>query len=302
MDVAFIIIILQLIFLECILSIDNATVMGAMVIHLPTDQTTPWPHRLRRSLGWADRLLGSQRDAALKVGLFGAYAGRVLMLMLASMLVQALWVQALGALYLLYLGINYFGDRYSHQRESIDDKRLPRQQRGFWSVVLALNLADMAFSIDNVVAAIALSRELWVVILGVGIGIVAIRFAATIFARLIGWEPELESGAYLILLFISGRLLLELYLGIHIDDFIQFALSLSILVLTIIFARVKALRPLHIIFRPFARLFALINDALSFVFRILAAPFRRGHHEIGEAPHWPAAVHVTSKDAAEEQR
>lgn len=274
MDVAFITIILQLIFLECILSIDNATVMGAMVVHLPADQTTPWPRRLRRSLGWADRLLGSQRDAALKVGLFGAYAGRVLMLMLASILVQALWVQALGALYLLYLGINYFGDRYSHQREGKDDNRLPRQQRGFWSVVLALNLADMAFSIDNVVAAIALSRELWVVILGVGIGIVAIRFAATIFARLIEWEPELESGAYLILLFIGGRLLLELSLGIHIDDFIQFALSLCILVLTIIFARVRLAKSLLILLRPFVIIFAVIQMAITFVMHLLMIPVR----------------------------
>jgi tellurite resistance protein TerC len=273
-DIAFITIIVQLIFLECILSIDNATVMGAMVVHLPTDQTTPWPARLRGSLSWADRLLGSQREAALKVGLFGAYAGRVLMLVLASILVKALWVQALGALYLLYLAINYFGDRYSQQRENKEGISPLRRQRGFWWVVLALNLADMAFSIDNVVAAIALSRELWVVVVGVGIGIIAIRFAATIFTRLIDWEPELESGAYLILLFIGGKLLLELYFGIHIDDFVQFALSLSILVLTIICARVQLAKRLLILLRPFIIIFAVIKMAITLVTRILTAPVR----------------------------
>ena len=80
-------------------------------------------------------------------------------------------------------------------------------------------------------------------------------------------------------------------------------LLLSIIILVVLFARVKLLRPLHIIFQPFAMLFALINDALSFVLGILAAPFRRRHREIDEAPpQWPAAVPVATKDAAEEQR
>jgi len=70
----------------------------------------------------------------------------------------------------------------------------------------------------------------------------------------------------------------------------------------VLFARVEALRPLHAIFRPFGMLFALINDALSFVFGMLAAPFRR-RRAIDEAPaQWPAAVPVATKDAAEEQR
>ncbi|HEX9440341.1 MAG TPA: tellurium resistance protein TerC, partial [Roseiflexaceae bacterium] len=117
MDVATITIIVQLIFLECILSIDNAAVLGAMVAHLPTDQSTPWPKSLRPLLGWADRFLGSQRDAALKVGLFGAYAGRALMLALASVIIQLPWVHVLGALYLLYLGISHFANHYYRDQD-----------------------------------------------------------------------------------------------------------------------------------------------------------------------------------------
>src|ERR1700733_7501733 len=90
---SFLTIILQLIFLECILSIDNAAIMGAMVAHLPNDQPTPWPARLQHTLGWVDRLLGPQREAALKVGLFGAYAGRIVMLALASVIIERPWVQ-----------------------------------------------------------------------------------------------------------------------------------------------------------------------------------------------------------------
>ena len=62
MDVAFITIILQLIFLECILSIDNAAVLGAMVAPLPNDRPVPWPRTLRGVLSKLDPLLGPQPD------------------------------------------------------------------------------------------------------------------------------------------------------------------------------------------------------------------------------------------------
>ena len=78
-----IIIILQLIFLEGILSIDNAAVIGALVSPLPDDERVVWP----RALQWlGDRLhplLGNQRMAALRVGLLGAYIGRGSMLFLS---------------------------------------------------------------------------------------------------------------------------------------------------------------------------------------------------------------------------
>jgi tellurite resistance protein TerC len=244
MDPAILTILVQLTFIECILSIDNAAVMGAMVAHLPDDQLTPWPEWIGGSLGWADRLLGSQRDAALKVGLFGAYAGRVLMLALASIIVELSWVQILGALYLIYLGVSHFIELFRKDdgpEDGAQDTRLARQRgKGFWSVVLALNLADMAFSLDNVVAAVALSNLFWVVALGVGIGIVIIRFGATLFTRLMVWEPALEHAAYLLLLAIGGELILEQWLHIEIGDLLKFAISMSILALTVVVARVRA--------------------------------------------------------------
>ena len=63
MDFGFVTIILQLIFLECILSIDNAAVLGAMVAPLPDDKPVPWPSSLKGILGRLDPLLGPQRQA-----------------------------------------------------------------------------------------------------------------------------------------------------------------------------------------------------------------------------------------------
>jgi tellurite resistance protein TerC len=305
MDFAFITIILQLIFLECILSIDNAAVLGAMVAPLPNDRAVPWPRTFRGLLSRLDPLLGPQRQAALKVGLLGAYAGRVLMLFLASIIIQNVWMHILGAVYLIYLAIRHFGETYRHGKDlddEVDVEAIRPPKANFWGVVATIELADLAFSLDNVIAAVALSDKLWIVVLGVAIGIVVMRFAAQIFTSLIAWEPALEHAAYLLLFAIGGELLLEYYLHFELTEWAQFGISIAIIVLVVLFARVRLLRPLHIIFQPFALLFALINDALSFVFRILGAPFRRGHHEIDEAPHWTAPVPVVTKDAAEEQR
>lgn len=242
MDAAVLTIIIQLIFLECILSIDNAAVIGAMVAHLPKDQPTPWPARLAPLLRPLDRLLGPQREAALKVGLLGAYAGRIAMLALASAIVQNVWMQVVGALYLVYLALRHFFDEYQERKSAGGEgDRIARSaNRGFWGVVLTIELADLAFSLDNVVAAVTLSDRLWVVILGVAIGILVIRFAATIFTRLIAWEPALEHAAYLLLLAIGCELILEKLFSVEIGEVAKFAISLAILALTVLVARAVA--------------------------------------------------------------
>ncbi|MBK8619581.1 MAG: hypothetical protein IPN96_21300 [Anaerolineales bacterium] len=79
-----VVIVLQLIFLEGILSIDNAAVIGALVSPLPDDQDVPWPAGLQKLGKILDPFLGHQRLAALRVGLLGAYVGRGAMLFLTS--------------------------------------------------------------------------------------------------------------------------------------------------------------------------------------------------------------------------
>ena len=155
-----------------------------------------------------------------------------------------------------------------------EQARLRHAGQGFWQVVLALNLADMAFSLDNVVAAVALSDRLWVVVLGVGIGILVIRFAATIFTRLIEWEPALEHAAYLLLLAIGGELLLEKVFDVGIDHITQFVISIAILGLTIAFARIQALKPLLVIFRPWELLFAVIQLGINALVSLLTLVVR----------------------------
>ena len=250
MSLALVTVIVQLIFLEGVLSLDNAAVLGAMVRPLPNDKPVPWPRFLRWPGRRLNRLLGPQRGAALRVGLLGAYAGQSAMLALARYVMENPWLRLVGALYLLYLAINYLGDlgheelgdRPSRERNTLD--------KNFWAVVLAIEFTDLAFSLDNVVAAVALSDKYWVVLLGVMLAILMIRFAAGIFSRMIDWEPALQHSAYLLILAIGVELILEDQFGINIGEFTQFGISLAILVLTVAFARSRWLRPINVIWTP----------------------------------------------------
>src|SRR5437879_3130364 len=170
MDVAVVLIILQLIYLEGILSIDNAAVLGAMVAHLPRHERIPWPRPLRMFQKPVHKLLGGQRAAALKVGLFGAYLGRGMMLFIASWVIQNRWLLLLGGLYLIKLAADHLGETPQEARitaAEVAGQPVRRAERGFWNVVLALELADLAFSLATVGAAAGLSREFGVVLPGV---------------------------------------------------------------------------------------------------------------------------------------
>jgi tellurite resistance protein TerC len=214
-------IIIQLIFLEGILSIDNAAVLGAMVSVLPDNRLVPYPPFLKFLQSFTDRVLGMQQQAALKVGLLGAYLGRGLMLVMASFVIANPWLRLLGALYLIKLAFENLA--VSHQSEedaTIHGQRLG--QASFWLVVLNVELADLAFSIDNVVAAVALSNQLWVVLLCVALGIVTMRFAAGIFAYLIRRQPILEPAAYILVLAIGIELVLADLYHFHFNHLVKF--------------------------------------------------------------------------------
>jgi tellurite resistance protein TerC len=279
MDWSLVVIIIQLIFLEGILSIDNAAVLGAMAAVLPKDKPIPWPSWLQWLEEPAQRTLGMQREAALKVGLLGAYVGRFLMLLIATFIVRNLWLRLIGAFYLIYLAVEHIAhlDHSADDPHDGDHSRSMRPQAGFWSIVLTIELADLAFSLDNVVAAITLSDELWVVMLGVALGIVTMRFAATIFTRLILWEPALQTGAYLLVLSLGVELVLKEIFHFHIGEMVQFAISLGILVGTVLVAR-SPLAQIFGLWSPVITLFKAIYlpfGVLSWLFQLLLSPFRR---------------------------
>ncbi len=268
MDFSFLVIILQLIFLEGILSIDNAAVLGAMVSGLPVDQPVPWPKALRWLGKLLDKPLGHQREGALRAGLLGAYIGRGLMLLAASYIIRNPWLKLVGAAYLIRLALDDLG---AGHHDSSDDGVREVRQAGFWLTVLNVELMDLAFSLDNVVAAVSLSDQLWVVMLGVAIGIIVMRFAAGIFSSVVLRFPVLKAAAYVLVLNIGVELVLEEMGVMEFSDWERFAISAATILIALAYDRFA---PLRLVLRPLlvwlSQGFGLINAMINW----LLAPLR----------------------------
>jgi len=179
-------IILNLIVIESLLSVDNAAVLATMVMDLPKNQ----------------------RDKALKYGIIGAYVFRGICLLLAAWLVQIWWLKSLGGLYLLYLAVDYFIKK-SKKEEGADEEEdkskswIYKSTVGlmgtFWATVALVEVMDLAFSIDNVFAAVAFTDHIWLIYIGVFIGILAMRFVAQAFVKLMEKFSFLETVAFIVI-------------------------------------------------------------------------------------------------------
>jgi len=187
----------NLIIIESLLSVDNAAVLATMVMDLPE----------------------KQRDKALKYGIWGAYFFRGLAMIFAAFLIKIWWLKPLGGLYLLYLVYDFWKGKQTETTEDdlIDKKSnwLYRATVGslgnFWATVCLVELMDMAFSIDNVFAAVAFTPNIILVCLGVFIGILAMRFIAQWFVKLMGTYSFLETAAFIVIAILGLKLTLSLY-------------------------------------------------------------------------------------------
>jgi tellurite resistance protein TerC len=258
-------VLVMVIFLEGILSIDNAAVLGAMVSVLPEKEMVPWPRPLQFLALPVHRLLGGQRSAALKVGLLGAYIGRGAMLVLASYVIQNDWLKILGAVYLIKLAFENLGQEEAGEAEHVGPQG--SAQKGFWSVVLTIELADLAFSIDNVVVVVALSDQLWIILFGVFMGIVTMRFAAGIFTVLIAKEPILKAAAYLVVFNIGVELLLAEFAHMEFSGPVKFMISAGTLLLAVVYAHVKPLQVVRPVLRWVAEGMGTLNELVDWLLR-----------------------------------
>ncbi len=195
--IATLLIIGNLILIESLLSVDNAAVLATMVLDLPPQQ----------------------RKRALKYGIAGAYVFRGICLLLASYLVHIWWLKGVGGLYLIYLFINWW---IKHARKakkqhkvSKDSNKLYKASVGkmgdFWATVISVELMDLAFSLDNVFAAVAFSKNIIIILTGVFIGILAMRFVAQAFVKLMEKYHFLEGCAFTVIGLLGVKLTLSFY-------------------------------------------------------------------------------------------
>jgi YkoY family integral membrane protein len=177
------IVLLILVFLEAVLSADNAIALAAI------------------AQGLEDKKLEGQ---ALNIGLVFAYVLRITLLLTATW-VQKFWqFELLGAGYLLWLVFQHF----SSQEDEENHHHGPRFT-SLWQAIPVLAFTDLAFSLDSVTTAIAVSQETWLVITGTTIGIITLRFMAGLFIRWLNEYENLEDAGYITVSFVGLRLLLK---------------------------------------------------------------------------------------------
>jgi YkoY family integral membrane protein len=215
-----------LIVLEGVLSIDNALVLGLLARRLPKDQ----------------------QHKALSYGLIGAFIFRLLAISMAAYLLHWRIVKLFGGVYLIYVAGKHFffetsqgadevvttdahgqptiisasgGGELPEKRLDCEiDERAPLpgvssliRNSGFWSTVLVIELTDIAFAVDSILAAIGVvgsqRSKLWVILLGGFLGVVLMRFAAVLFIRMLERFPRFEVSAYLLIIVIGVKLVLE---------------------------------------------------------------------------------------------
>ncbi|MBD1395319.1 TerC family protein [Mucilaginibacter glaciei] len=194
-------IVLNLIVIESLLSVDNAAVLATMVLDLPK----------------------KQRNRALRYGIIGAYVLRGVCLFLASWLVKIWWLKPLGGLYLMYLAFDYFKGKANAggEDESVDKSKnwLYKSTVGligtFWATVALVELMDLAFSIDNVFAAVAFTDHVFLIYTGVFIGILAMRFVAQAFVKLMEKFTFLETVAFVVIGVLGIKLTASLYVHFY---------------------------------------------------------------------------------------
>ena len=187
---------LMLVLLEGLLSADNALVLAVMVRHLPK----------------------GQQKRALRYGIWGAFVFRFIAVVLATTILDYWQFEVVGGLYLMFLAVKHL----LSGEEGHDPEGKAKTGRGFWATVAAVELADIAFSIDSILAAVALADEMpkhlrdlampiltlkdWVIYAGGVLGIVAMRYIAGYFLILLERFKGLASGAYYLVGWIGVRL------------------------------------------------------------------------------------------------
>jgi YkoY family integral membrane protein len=124
-------------------------------------------------------------------------------------------VKPIAAFYLLYLAFKHFTET---EDQSLKDK--PTHSMNFWRVIIAVELTDVAFSIDSIFAGVGMTSKIAIVAAGGMIGIVMMRFVALEVTHLIEKFPKLTDTAYRLVALIGIKLVLDSLdlKGLDFDD------------------------------------------------------------------------------------
>ncbi|MDM5246296.1 MULTISPECIES: DUF475 domain-containing protein [unclassified Lysinibacillus] len=210
-----------LIIIEGLLSADNALVLAVLVKHLPN----------------------KQRKRALMYGMLGAYFFRFLFIGIGVYLVDFWFIKLLGALYLGWLCVAHFLQMGTEDsvKEVKKSGLMVRIFGTFWATVISVELMDIAFSIDAIFAAFAISNQIWILLIGGMLGILMMRTIAGLFLIIIEKIPELETAAFIIIGIIALKMLVSI-IGVEVPHYMFFVVLIIVFSLTFLVHILKKLK------------------------------------------------------------
>jgi YkoY family integral membrane protein len=204
-------VILTLVLLEGVLSFDNAAVLAVMSRKLPPEQ----------------------RKKALTYGLAGAYVMRFLAIVFAAVLIAVPFTRLIGGFYLLYLCVKHFWDfrKGAHSQEEEDTPTIFSKINflrisPFWKTVIAIELADLAFAIDQVLVSVAYTEKYLLIVLSSFAAILMLRISAMLLTKIIDWFPRIEQIAYAVVGFVGLKLIAS-YWAIEMPKQVSITLTMS---------------------------------------------------------------------------
>ncbi|MEH7116123.1 hypothetical protein V7128_01690 [Neobacillus vireti] len=224
-------VVLTLVIMEGLLSADNALVLAIMASKIKDEK---------------------KRKKALYYGMVGAIAFRAFFILIGVWLTKLWWIKVLGALYLAKLAYDHFAgkDESDEDEDGMIDKyqetflhkllaKFGFKLTTFWSVVISIELMDLTFSADSILAALAISDKFLVLLIGGVLGIAMMRGVAGVFMKLIERVPEMEHTAFILIGIIALKMFLSTIhefaamFGMHMHEIhIGNALFFGILVVT----------------------------------------------------------------------
>lgn len=171
----------QIIWVNILLSGDNAVVIALAARSLPP----------------------KQQKQAILIGSGAAIAMRIVLTLVAAQLLQLPWLKLIGAVLLIYIGVTLLlpEDEGEHEGKEVG---------GMVAAVRTILIADLVMSLDNVIAVAAAAKgDTTLLIIGLAMSIPLVIFGSTLLLKVIERFPVVVWLGAGLLGFIAGEIVVD---------------------------------------------------------------------------------------------
>lgn len=211
---------LTLIALEVVLGLDNIIFISILADKLPAEQQ-------KKARNWGIALAMILRLGLLTLISVIMKLEKNLFTILNNGISGKDLILILGGLFLIYKSSK---EMYSKIEGEDEEKKLKSKPATLSGVIGQILLLDLVFSIDSIITAVGLVKEVWVMYVAVVISVVVMLIAAAPISGFVNKHPAFKILALSFLLLIGFTLLIEGF-DVHVPKgYIYFAMAFAFLV------------------------------------------------------------------------